>query len=262
VKVIAAVLFTALSALWVAIEATSRERVLAWLTAPVSGPRFAVLAVMLTSGSLALMVAWLIWRTRDVKPSVADFVPPPNPSIAEPPCSEVEEKIMRYLASKHEHSDNLPVSTVTRVLQLQKIVALGAVASLRARNWAWEQNGTIMLSEVGMQIAVTHGWHLTKSITQPEPKQLVEQPKPLAKEHEKILQVLHSKFPNGMTIEAVLEHVLATRASTEMHLDELAQKGFVIYVKSFGYGEIAPAHWKLTKEGRNYGVSKGYDLIS
>jgi hypothetical protein len=48
---------------------------------------------------------------------------------------------------------------VARHLKLPKIVVDDAIASLRARNWLWDQSSMVMLSEVGRSVAVKNNWH-------------------------------------------------------------------------------------------------------
>ena len=131
-----------------------------WLTMPLSIPRIAVWLVLITAGSLALVVTWLL-RNKVASAAVAPsskpllVVAPPEP-VAH---TATEEQVMRFLAMRHEQSDRFPALVVARHLKLPKIVVDDAIASLRARNWLWDQSGTVMLSEVGKSIAVKNNWH-------------------------------------------------------------------------------------------------------
>ncbi len=131
-----------------------------WLTMPLSIPRIAVWLVLITAGCLALVVAWLV-RNRMVTAAVP---PSPKPLLVvtspEPVAhTATEEQIMRFLAMRHEQSDRFPSLVVARHLKLPKIAVDDAIASLRARNWLWDQSGSVMLSEVGKSVAVKNNWH-------------------------------------------------------------------------------------------------------
>jgi hypothetical protein len=131
-----------------------------WLIMPLSVPRIAVWLVLITVGCLALVLAWLA-RIRTISAAVAPSSKPLRVVTSPEPVAHTatEEQVMRFLATRHEQSDRFPALAVARHLKQPKIVVDDAIASLRARNWLWDQSGTVTLSEVGKSVAVKNNWH-------------------------------------------------------------------------------------------------------
>jgi hypothetical protein len=138
-----------------AIEAGAQKALTAlsdWLVAPVSVPRVAVWLVLLVSSALALIVAWLTWRTRVPRGIKVNFVNTPAKTL--PPIEALDDKsrqALRYLL--HVYPTTQPTRHVQGDLLTTFAIAEQTLEKLAERDFVKYQHGSY-----------THdgGWGLTK----------------------------------------------------------------------------------------------------